>query len=225
WTKTVHAVAGEILAGGYGFIMKEPTAGYIISNIQEARDGFDAVFEISRAVAEGADTIAELQIRSESGSAAANPGSLAVFRQTEGGWQPQTVSSDGENYRYMVSDTGKYGIKYGNVYRLESDSASGEFKFIEVKQRVFTPDESSPKANRCIFSYQNPAYDAVTIKIFDVAGCLVRNNLASNGSAGTTEEQYWDGRDGSGSTVKAGVYIYQIESGKTVQTGTVVVAK
>ena len=35
----------------------------------------------------------------------------------------------------------------------------------------------------------------------------------------------WDGKDKSGSIVKGGIYIYQIEVGENSLTGTVVVAK
>jgi flagellar hook assembly protein FlgD len=36
---------------------------------------------------------------------------------------------------------------------------------------------------------------------------------------------YWDGRDKDGTVVKGGIYIYQIEAGNKIFTGTVVVAK
>jgi hypothetical protein len=36
---------------------------------------------------------------------------------------------------------------------------------------------------------------------------------------------FWDGYDNDGDVVKGGVYVYQIEAGKKIITGTVVVAK
>jgi|GEM_PF-2051602 len=95
------------------------------------------------------------------------------------------------------------------------------FKFTEVKPRVFTPEESSNKANRCTFIFDNPDYEVVTIRIFNVNGCVVRDNLITD----SLTSQYWDGKDSGGSYVKAGIYIYQIEVAGTVTTGTVVVAK
>lgn len=213
----------EVLAGGCGLSLKEPVAGYTITNARE-ENGFNVVFEVQRGPSNSEDTVTDLRIR-RVGSAAGAGGSALLFRKAEDGWRPLAVNEEAGYHIYTISDTGTYAVKYDNVYKGQETADAAEIKFLKVVQRVFTPDEASVKANRCIFSYENPSYVAVTIKIFNVMGCLVRNNLASNGSYGTTYEQYWDGKDGTGTSVKAGPYIYQIESGKTVITGTVVVAK
>ena len=48
----------------------------------------------------------------------------------------------------------------------------------------------------------------------------MRRNLEYEGAW-----MFWNGKDQAGTFVKGGVYIYQVESGDKVITGTVVVAK
>ena len=47
------------------------------------------------------------------------------------------------------------------------------------------------------------------LQIFDVAGRLVRTLAKTNLSAGT-HQVIWDGRDASSSSLKSGVYFYQL---------------
>jgi len=99
--------------------------------------------------------------------------------------------------------------------------AAAAFALTKVTPRVFSPAEGNPDVNRARFHFTNPDAGEVTIRIFDIKGSLVRRNLDSE-SAGV---MYWNGRDQGGSMVRGGIYIYQIEAGEQVLTGTVVVAK
>jgi hypothetical protein len=98
---------------------------------------------------------------------------------------------------------------------------SESFAVTKVAPRIFTPEESSTVINRVHFYYENPSNAEVTIRIFDVSGALVRRALDREGD----NIMYWDGRDKDGTVVKGGIYIYQIEAGNKIITGTVVVAK
>jgi hypothetical protein len=95
------------------------------------------------------------------------------------------------------------------------------FTLTKVAPRIFSPDEPSTVINRAVFTYENPGNVEVTIRIFDITGALVRRNLAVD----TSTAMSWDGRDQSGGAVKGGIYIYQIEAGDKILSGTVVVAK
>jgi flagellar hook assembly protein FlgD len=98
---------------------------------------------------------------------------------------------------------------------------SAAFTLTGVSPRIFSPAESLNTVNRAKFHFTNPDGAEVTIRIFDITGSLVRRNLDSE-SAGI---MFWNGRNQSGAMVKAGIYIYQVEAGDNVLTGTVVVAK
>ncbi|OGR81587.1 MAG: hypothetical protein A2X32_03440 [Elusimicrobia bacterium GWC2_64_44] len=97
---------------------------------------------------------------------------------------------------------------------------AASFSFTKVSPRVFTPDEPDTSVNRARFYFENPEGAEVTIRIFDITGALVRRNLEYEGAW-----MFWNGKDQAGTFVKGGVYIYQVESGDKVITGTVVVAK
>lgn len=93
------------------------------------------------------------------------------------------------------------------------------FRLTGVAPRVFSPRAADPAVNRVKFTFSNPDGAEVTVRIFDVTGALVRRNLDYSGA-----DLVWNGRDQSGSLVKGGLYIYQLEAGDKVLTGTVVVA-
>ena len=85
----------------------------------------------------------------------------------------------------------------------------------------FTPEEADTVINKVRFFIENPGFSDISIKIFDITGAVVRRNLDREGD----NVLYWDGKDSKGEFVRGGIYIYQIESGGAMQTGTVVVAK
>ncbi|HAN03905.1 MAG: hypothetical protein A2X29_02055 [Elusimicrobia bacterium GWA2_64_40] len=110
-------------------------------------------------------------------------------------------------------------------FAVRADTLASEFTLTKVAPRIFTPDapDATPgkTISRATFYFENPAGGEVTIRIFDITGALVRRNLESAGAS----MMFWDGRDQAGALVKGGAYIYQIEAGEEVITGTVVVAK
>ena len=110
-------------------------------------------------------------------------------------------------------------------FAVRADTLASEFTLTKVAPRIFTPDapDATPgkTISRATFYFENPSGGEVTIRVFDITGALVRRNLESAGAS----MMFWDGRDQAGALVKGGVYIYQVEAGEEVFTGTVVVAK
>jgi len=58
--------------------------------------------------------------------------------------------------------------------------------------------------------------------IVDISGAFVAN-LKTGPNPDTSLA--WDGKDGGGAVVPGGIYIYQIDEGGSVESGTVVVAR
>ena len=94
-------------------------------------------------------------------------------------------------------------------------------KLISVVPRVFTPQESSSVINKVRFTYDYTGSSGISVKIYDISGSKVCGNISRESDTVV----YWDGTDNDGNFVKAGVYIYQIEAGKNVLSGTIIVAK
>jgi hypothetical protein len=61
----------------------------------------------------------------------------------------------------------------------------------------------------------------VTVKVFDVAGRLVRR-LASERLAAGSHVVNWDGRDAAGARVPRGTYFYRVDTGRGAVSGKVV---
>ncbi|PKM97916.1 MAG: hypothetical protein CVU79_05945 [Elusimicrobia bacterium HGW-Elusimicrobia-3] len=106
-------------------------------------------------------------------------------------------------------------------FAVRAATLSSKFTLNKVAPRIFSPDDPSAVVNRARFYFENPGGGEVTIRIFDVTGALVRRNLESEGA----NIMFWNGRDQAGTLVKGGIYLYQVEAGEDVVTGTVVVAK
>jgi hypothetical protein len=82
----------------------------------------------------------------------------------------------------------------------------------------FTPNQSGDKSDRTMFHLVLRDPNATfTIKIYDLNGRLIRTLPQSS--------RIWDGMDERGRVVEAGIYIYQIRSGRDVISGTVVLVK
>jgi len=96
------------------------------------------------------------------------------------------------------------------------------FTLLEVRPRIFTPEEEDQRINQVRFIFQNPNFVEVTVKIFDINGVLIRRNLPQEKENNVI---VWDGKDDRGRKVKSGIYLYQIEAEGKVFKGVIIVAK
>ncbi len=73
--------------------------------------------------------------------------------------------------------------------------------------------------------YELEHASAVTLRVFDVRGLLVRRLSALDWRDPGPHDMVWDGRNDQGKTVASGVYLFRIEAGGTVRNGRLVVAR
>jgi flagellar hook assembly protein FlgD len=106
---------------------------------------------------------------------------------------------------------------------LEAPAAllADNFTVTRIAPRIFSPGEASADVNRVRFYFENPDNSEVCIRIFDCTGALVKRNLERE----SENVMFWDGSDTNDAAVKGGIYIYQIEAGKKIINGTIVVAQ
>jgi hypothetical protein len=65
----------------------------------------------------------------------------------------------------------------------------------------------------------------VSVKVFDVAGRLVRTLLEDDRAAGAVHRVTWDGRNDAGESVSSGVYFYRLAANNFTQTKKMVLLK
>jgi flagellar hook assembly protein FlgD len=63
-----------------------------------------------------------------------------------------------------------------------------------------------------------------SVRVYDVAGRLVRNLAAGKIEAGAHDVR-WDGTDQRGAVVSSGVYLYRVSAGRESQHGKMVLLK
>jgi hypothetical protein len=113
---------------------------------------------------------------------------------------------------------GAFGV--GCVHTGIADEG-GEARVLQFKLRQNYPNPFNPSTT---FAYSIPSSGSVGLRIYDVAGRLVRT-LVSEAKAPGEYQTTWDGRDGSGSIVASGVYFARLEFGVRVETRRVLFLK
>ncbi|MFH0777825.1 MAG: PQQ-binding-like beta-propeller repeat protein [Candidatus Eisenbacteria bacterium] len=83
----------------------------------------------------------------------------------------------------------------------------------------------NPFSTATAFAFSIRERVRVSLKVFNVAGQLVRVLLNEEMSPGTYTTVMWDGHDGGGTPVPPGVYLYQFTAGSYVETRKAVVLR
>ncbi|MRR09575.1 T9SS type A sorting domain-containing protein, partial [bacterium] len=97
--------------------------------------------------------------------------------------------------------------------------AAGPFPPFSLRQ-----NHPNPFSGRTTISYQLPSAGHVSLKIYNIAGQLVRVLADGQRPAGLSTVS-WDGRDDRGRTVSAGVYHYRLAHGGGQQVRTLLFIK
>jgi uncharacterized delta-60 repeat protein len=82
----------------------------------------------------------------------------------------------------------------------------------------------NPLAGRSTITFAIPSETRVRLRIYDVAGRLVRE-LADEGMAAGQHARAWDGTDDAGRPVAAGVYFCRLQAGEIIQRRPLVVVR
>ena len=117
-----------------------------------------------------------------------------------------------------------------NNFSLSSlDFEVTEDQELELRNVLNCPNPFDPRAETTRFTYQLTRPAEVTIKIYTVAGTLIRTIEAGQTAQGYNQSQPWAGEDQDGDRVANGVYLYKIvarDEGRSVEAyGKVVVMR
>lgn len=111
------------------------------------------------------------------------------------------------------------------------DEVDNESAPVKVRFRIFdkpypnpfTPLSDDPDFNTLIFPARavEDVEGEFSVLLFNLNGVLVKTLTAQLGET----ELKWDGKKESGETVESGIYIYQLQVGNSIKTGTIIVVK
>ena len=101
-----------------------------------------------------------------------------------------------------------------------------------VDERVILPSDYKLSANypnpfnpSTTFSFTLPLDKAVSVKVYDITGRLVRTLVNNVQHTAGAHEVSWDGTNASGHPVASGTYIYTLEWGQFMQSKTMILLK
>jgi hypothetical protein len=89
---------------------------------------------------------------------------------------------------------------------------------------VLYPSIPNPTSGSCLIRYALPELSAVSLKVYDISGRLVRELDRGERPAGVHVIE-WDGRNGAGLSVPGGVYLYRSDTGSYTRTRSVVLLR
>jgi hypothetical protein len=92
------------------------------------------------------------------------------------------------------------------------------------KSRLYDayPNPFNPQTT---IAFEIPERQAVTIRVFDMSGRLVRELISAQPHTPGRHEVVWNGRDDTGRQVASGVYFYRLEAGSYSETKRMVLVK
>ena len=133
-----------------------------------------------------------------------------------------THPSEGEVWSVYTS--GPRPPREGDVFVFRGSTAVGGGPGC-LSQRLFLSQSlPNPFTRSTTIRYQLTKPGLVSLRVYNVAGQLVRTVVNSQQDAGTYGAT-WDGRDGTGRQVSAGVYLYQLRAGDKALTRKMVLVR
>jgi len=100
----------------------------------------------------------------------------------------------------------------GNVSTIILSPEKPGGSFLNPLSAAIYQNAPNPFADATAIRYQLPVAADVSLKIYNIAGQLVRTLVESYQAAGA-HTVYWDGRNQVGYKLSAGVYLYQLRAG------------
>jgi len=154
-------------------------------------------------------------------------GQVCVFRDIVSGFPPtdpihcsdELVFSETQLinffYRIQIADTHGNLSEFSDEVTLADPSAVGALVPGQFSLQQNHPNPFNPST---IISFTLPSDSSVQLRIYDVAGKLVRDLIDGQTMWAGTRQAVWDGRDDGGKAVSAGVYFYRLDAGQFSQT-------
>ncbi len=120
-------------------------------------------------------------------------------------------------FHYKVAGVDRH-LNVGGFAAVSDADASGVDTGLILGGFVLGQNHPNPFNPQTTISFNLPQQAAVTLRVFDVAGHLVKVLLDDEIVAEGRNEAVWYGRDGAGRRVASGTYFYRLEAGTYSET-------
>jgi hypothetical protein len=136
------------------------------------------------------------------------PGSESLLHETAAtGWTDP--AGDGWDYFYKITAVDLAG---NESQAASPDNVTGVGASALPARFALHPNAPNPFNPATVITYDLPEQAAVRLRVFDVAGRLVRVLVADQQAEAGRNKVTWDGRDDTGRCVAAGVYFCRMDA-------------
>ncbi len=112
---------------------------------------------------------------------------------------------------WHIYSSGSIPPREGDVYTFTPTGVEGMPGEAIGTSLLLRPNAPNPFGQTTTITYQLPNNGKASLRVYNIAGQLVRTLVNSNQSAGPHSVK-WDGRDNAQNKVSAGVYIYRLQA-------------
>ncbi len=112
---------------------------------------------------------------------------------------------------WHIYSSGSIPPREGDVYTFTPTGVEGTPGEAIGTSLLLRPNAPNPFGQTTTITYQLPNNGKASLRVYNIAGQLVRTLVNSNQSAGPHSVK-WDGRDNAQNKVSAGVYIYRLQA-------------
>ncbi|RPH93248.1 MAG: T9SS C-terminal target domain-containing protein [Calditrichaeota bacterium] len=132
-----------------------------------------------------------------------------IMTQQDGGAVSFEVGGGSDWYFILDNSSSLHTLQH--IIGLASLYAESDPTVPKVFALPCHPNPLNPYAGEAVFSYQLPQKTATELSIYNILGQRVRTLINQEQYAGSFQVS-WDGRDGNGQIVPAGLYVYRIKT-------------
>jgi hypothetical protein len=131
--------------------------------------------------------------------------------------------TSGSGYFYKVCAVDRHGNESESALLRPSD-IPGEQPARPLQPTSLFQNYPNPFASPTHIPFAIDRAGLVELRVYDVAGRLVKELVREEREAGTYVEA-WDGRNQAGVKVPSGIYLYRLTAGRFVQTKKMVIVR
>ena len=133
-----------------------------------------------------------------------------------------THPQEGDIWR--IYSSGPIPPRDGDVYSFTPTGVEGTPNEINVTSLLLNQNAPNPFKQSTMINYQLAQAGLVNLKIYNIAGQLVKTLVSGQAGAGPHTVK-WDGRDNSGNKVSSGIYFYRLQAGNKDLTKKLVILR